>query len=967
MKVFSAALLLVSSAVCVEGKRNAHGFDPGFLKAMNQGAKTSRFLKDVTNHERKEFWKNLLKKAKPASEYPSLRAHKAPETSQESAKPEQKERKLDNYANYGGQQNYAQGYNYNNGNAQQYNNGNYQAQDQYQDANNAQYADANNADYNGNYNYDGNDQQYNYNGGGNADEYYNDQYYENGNNAGVSWDNLGFDMKQYSLKYTGCSAVKTYNSAKAQAGWANTVLSTKRFALFRLCPSNNCNKYSVNGCGRNYGEYVLEMDSFLEGVVEFNRQRYWHFCHFCKRCNGLESYGQRMAELSEDQMDYYEQMQAEAEAYYEQQQEQYQAENEEYAQENAANYNYYYQQNGNGGNGGNNQYNYQADGDEQQDADDADDADDNNGNNAGYYKNGNYYYNNQYAQNNAAYYNNNNNDDAGNRNRKVRKLMVPNLKAKKEARKMRELYDNYDNGNANAQYYYYQQKKQEQYQDEDGNMDQDAYEEYMQNVNQNMYNPYYWDEDVYGEWGDDWSESWLAFNWQVLPYCSDSELNTCLYADDTCGDYDEDFQENADAMGGFSACTQIDDNVYIGPHCNDDGYTITLSVYSDAYCDNWIGDQVSLYDVLGYDIDEDFDFFPQECVSCEEGGEEKEFAQFMSANEDFDNYEEWLDQRWSEYIEYVEEQYQENMGQEQAQYYYQQNQYYQAQNYADKDQQGYYYANGRNKQNGGGSYYYGNNAQQQQYAQYGGQQYQNQQMAEAYGNYGAEMLNQGMNFYYNRGAAGDWITNEQYNAEEWAQEQEEQYGDYYYYKKQQQGFARSGIADVCGALYTYAAKCNKHLNTNNQNSNNNNNLFSYSYGSYNQESNEETVCNFIDNLQSQKFDESGDVITDGSVRKNGYVIDFAGTNWRDVDQVKAQAERSGVTAGQAVALAITMAACLVMGVWACCLHSTLARKNIPWRPKRGKNIDPTDISRQNSGIVMGRSRSGMSGKNAPLI
>jgi hypothetical protein len=354
-------------------------------------------------------------------------------------------------------------------------------------------------------------------------------------------------------------------------------------------------------------------------------------------------------------------------------------------------------------------------------------------------------------------------------------------------------------------------------------------------------------------------------------------------------------------------------------------------------------------------------------VTCEEGGEEKEFASFMEANEDFDNYEDWLDARWQEYIEYSEEQYRENMGDEQAQYQYKQQQYYQAQNFNENNQANYYYANGRKYQNGGGNYYYGNQNQQQQYAQYGGQQYQNQQMAEQYGNYGASMLNQGMNFWYNRGAAGDWITNEMYDKDEWEQEQQENYGDYYLYKKQQQMFAKSGIADVCGALYTYAAKCNKHM-TQSSNWYGDQNVFQYSFGSDNQEANEETVCNFIDNLQTQKYDEYGDVVVDQSqLKKNGYVIDFAGTNWRDMDQVKAQAEKTGVTAGQAVGLAITMAAFMVMAVWACCLHSTLARKNIPWRPKRGKLTEPTDISRQNSGIVMGRSRSGMSGKNAPLI
>lgn len=135
----------------------------------------------------------------------------------------------------------------------------------------------------------------------------------------------------------------------------------------------------------------------------------------------------------------------------------------------------------------------------------------------------------------------------------------------------------------------------------------------------------------------------------------------------------------------------------------------------------------------------------------------------------------------------------------------------------------------------------------------------------------------------------------------------------------------------------------------------------------NQENNEDQVCNFIDNLQTQKYNEDGDVVTDGSTGSK-YSVDFASMDWTDPNQVKAQAQRAGVSPGQAVGLALTMAACLVMSVWACCLHSTLARKNIPWRPKRGKNLsEPTDISRQHSGIVMGRSRSNMSAKNIPLI
>lgn len=196
----------------------------------------------------------------------------------------------------------------------------------------------------------------------------------------------------------------------------------------------------------------------------------------------------------------------------------------------------------------------------------------------------------------------------------------------------------------------------------------------------------------------------------------------------------------------------------------------------------------------------------------------------MEVNGDFDAYSEWMDERWEMYVEYAEQEYQENYGDEQNQWAAQQAAYYQAQNYGEAQQQGYYYQNGYRNQNGGGAYYYGDEQQQQQYARYGGQYYQNQNFAEQYGNYGASMLNQGMNYYYNRGKVGDWITYDVWDQEAYEEQQKEENPQYYYYKQRQISFAKTGIADVCGALYTYAAKCNKHLSTDNGNSG------EYSYG-----------------------------------------------------------------------------------------------------------------------------------------
>lgn len=230
--------------------------------------------------------------------------------------------------------------------------------------------------------------------------------------------------------------------------------------------------------------------------------------------------------------------------------------------------------------------------------------------------------------------------------------------------------------------------------------------------------------------------------------------------------------------------------------------------------------------------------------------------------------------------------YEESQGEDMQEWQQQQAMYYQNNNYAYNQQPNYYYQNGYKYQNGGGNYYRGNadNYQEnaQDYAKYGGQYYQNQQYAEQYGNYGALMLNNGMNFYYNRGYLGDWITRYRYREDEWErykqgwenqydqveggqdyqdyyqnryrdyeyyvdydEEQEKyenDYADYYaeylyedyddqaaYYRRQRYAFAQSGIADVCGALYTYAAKCNKHL-ANTSNNYKSKNAFDYSFG-----------------------------------------------------------------------------------------------------------------------------------------
>jgi hypothetical protein len=73
-----------------------------------------------------------------------------------------------------------------------------------------------------------------------------------------------------------------------------------------------------------------------------------------------------------------------------------------------------------------------------------------------------------------------------------------------------------------------------------------------------------------------------------------------------------------------------------------------------------------------------------------------------------------------------------------------------------------------------------------------------------------------------------------------------------------------------------------------------------------------------------------------------------------------------MSGGYKAGLVITSLAMAAMAVAAAVLHGMLARKNIPWRAKKLASVgDQTDLARQNSGILMGRSRSGAG--TTPLI
>mmetsp|Transcript_14683 Transcript_14683/g.25875 ORF Transcript_14683/g.25875 Transcript_14683/m.25875 type:complete len:640 (-) Transcript_14683:208-2127(-) len=77
---------------------------------------------------------------------------------------------------------------------------------------------------------------------------------------------------------------------------------------------------------------------------------------------------------------------------------------------------------------------------------------------------------------------------------------------------------------------------------------------------------------------------------------------------DTCAEYSTMCkQEVDDHLTEYFECTKTESNngqvAYIAPHCAKDGFSVTLGVYSDEYCNEYIGDGVDISNFIGEEID----------------------------------------------------------------------------------------------------------------------------------------------------------------------------------------------------------------------------------------------------------------------------------------------------------------------------------------------------------------------------
>ncbi len=152
------------------------------------------------------------------------------------------------------------------------------------------------------------------------------------------------------------------------------------------------------------------------------------------------------------------------------------------------------------------------------------------------------------------------------------------------------------------------------------------------------------------------------------------------------------------------------------------------------------------------------------------------------------------------------------------------------------------------------------------------------------------------------------------------------------------------IADVCDAVFTQSARCDKTLQ----------NWWQRKRNVKYAESNalQELSCEFIDNMRMGKYDTEGNVIMDAN---RLYNEDGAkGISGSLYMQEYGQGLEE-VTPMQIFLLVLSISVCVALGVWSTSLHKALTKVS-KWTPRQA-GADDVEVSRQSSGIVVGRSQS----------
>lgn len=101
-------------------------------------------------------------------------------------------------------------------------------------------------------------------------------------------------VANYAIKFQGCHQISQWN--EEADGEEDVRIQTKRLVRFRLCPKDSCTTENAGGCNSGYGEYILDMNIFLDAYLQARQEHNEYMCEMYAYKNCQNNGGRRLDE-----------------------------------------------------------------------------------------------------------------------------------------------------------------------------------------------------------------------------------------------------------------------------------------------------------------------------------------------------------------------------------------------------------------------------------------------------------------------------------------------------------------------------------------------------------------------------------------------------------------------------------------------------------------------------------------------
>eukprot|EP00543_Licmophora_paradoxa_P007039 CAMPEP_0202454766 /NCGR_PEP_ID=MMETSP1360-20130828/12419_1 /ASSEMBLY_ACC=CAM_ASM_000848 /TAXON_ID=515479 /ORGANISM="Licmophora paradoxa, Strain CCMP2313" /LENGTH=390 /DNA_ID=CAMNT_0049074171 /DNA_START=302 /DNA_END=1474 /DNA_ORIENTATION=+ len=85
----------------------------------------------------------------------------------------------------------------------------------------------------------------------------------------------------FSIKFQGCHHISQWNGEAD--GDEDVKIATKRLVRFRLCPTGYCSKSDAGGCDSGYGDYIIDMNTYLEAYFQAVENNQQYMCEYMEK------------------------------------------------------------------------------------------------------------------------------------------------------------------------------------------------------------------------------------------------------------------------------------------------------------------------------------------------------------------------------------------------------------------------------------------------------------------------------------------------------------------------------------------------------------------------------------------------------------------------------------------------------------------------------------------------------------